>query len=66
MHNPFDYRGKVALLTGAATGMGLATATRSLKEAPPSLQIVFHFWSGRAPRNVWLAEYHRSGKGLAE
>jgi len=26
MHNPFDYRGKVALLTGAATGMGLATA----------------------------------------
>jgi len=32
MHNPFDYRGKVALLTGAATGMGLATA-RAFAEA---------------------------------
>jgi len=32
MHNPFDYRGKVAVLTGAATGMGLATA-RAFAEA---------------------------------
>jgi len=32
MHNPFDYRGKVALLTGAATGMGLATARAFAEE----------------------------------
>ena len=26
MKNPFDFTGKVALVTGAAAGMGLATA----------------------------------------
>ena len=26
MENPFDFSGKVALVTGAASGMGLATA----------------------------------------
>ncbi len=26
MNNPLDFSGKVALVTGAATGMGLATA----------------------------------------
>jgi len=26
MHNPLDFSGKVALVTGAAAGMGLATA----------------------------------------
>jgi len=32
MSNPLDFRGKVALVTGAASGMGLATA-RALAEA---------------------------------
>jgi NAD(P)-dependent dehydrogenase (short-subunit alcohol dehydrogenase family) len=27
MNNPFDFRGKITLVTGAASGMGLATAT---------------------------------------
>ena len=32
MHNPLDFNGKVALVTGAAAGMGLATA-RAFAEA---------------------------------
>src|SRR5688572_16842463 len=32
MNNPFDFGGKVALVTGAAAGMGLATA-RAFAEA---------------------------------
>jgi NAD(P)-dependent dehydrogenase (short-subunit alcohol dehydrogenase family) len=32
MNNPFDFSGKVALVTGAAAGMGLATA-RAFAEA---------------------------------
>ena len=32
MNNPLDYSGKVALITGAAAGMGLATA-RAFAEA---------------------------------
>ena len=34
--NPiYDFKGQVALVTGAAKGMGLATARSSLRAAPP-------------------------------
>ena len=36
MNPTYDFNGKVALVTGAAAGMGLATAGRSRKRARPS------------------------------
>jgi hypothetical protein len=35
MNNPLDFSGKVAFVTGAAAGMGLATAGHLLKQAQP-------------------------------
>lgn len=32
--NPLDFGGKVALVTGAAAGMGLARRKRSLRQEP--------------------------------
>jgi NAD(P)-dependent dehydrogenase (short-subunit alcohol dehydrogenase family) len=39
MNNPLDFSGKVALVTGAATGMGLATA-RAFAEAGAAVALV--------------------------
>jgi NAD(P)-dependent dehydrogenase (short-subunit alcohol dehydrogenase family) len=38
MHNPLDFNGKVALVTGAAAGMGLATA-RAFAEAGAAVAV---------------------------
>ena len=36
MNPTYDFRGQVALVTGAGSGMGLATARPSPKQALPS------------------------------
>src|SRR3982750_4497006 len=41
MNNPLDYSGKVALVTGAAAGMGLATA-RAFAEAGATVVLADH------------------------
>ena len=45
MNNPLDFTGKVALVTGAAAGMGLATARHSQKRARP--------WCWQTSRKTW-------------
>ncbi len=49
MNNPLDYRGKVALVTGAAAGMGLATA-RAFAEAGAS--VVLADYNGAATQRA--------------
>lgn len=49
MNNPFDFTGKVALVTGAASGLGLAAAT---KFAESGASVMLADWNGDAAKSA--------------
>ena len=60
MNNPLDYRGKVALVTGAASGMGLATA-QAIAEAGASVVLAdFREDAVRAEVERLVAKGHKA------
>ena len=60
MNNPLDYGGKVALVTGAAAGMGLATA-RAFAEAGAAVVLAdFQADAVKAAAEKLIGEGHKA------
>src|SRR3954453_21911121 len=60
MKNPLDYRGKVALVTGAAAGMGLATARAFAESGAAGVLAAFKEDPGKAPAEQLAAAGHKA------
>jgi NAD(P)-dependent dehydrogenase (short-subunit alcohol dehydrogenase family) len=61
MNPVYDFKGQVALVTGAAKGMGLATARMFVQSGA---SVVLADLERRAPAGGWCRRRDRSGHGL--